>query len=380
MNGGKDTMTKTLAIPQGVLAKQNLETLIEEGMIITPELGATSIQPATMDLRLGDNAWRVPAAFLCDDIKAKLAEYESLGYPKLDLREKAFFERGKTYVIQLQESFALPKYIRGKANAKSTTGRDDIFARLVCDGNKEFDIIRPGYTGEMHLVMTSMSFDCELTRGISLNQLRLQIHNPTQLSTRELRETFGTFGLLFDKEGNPIKDGHRHIYDGGLHLSLDLSDEIVGYRSKRNAPPLDLSLIGGHKTADYWEAIPRPDKGVLTLDPEHFYILISKERIRIPKIFAAEVVDFHSGIGEFRSHYAGFADPGFGYGEKGELAGAAMVFEARVRDMPMEIRDGQTFCKMVFERMSETPKVSYGGGISSNYQGQTTARLSKHFG
>ena len=165
----------------------------------------------------------------------------------------------------------------------------------------------------------------------------------------------------------------------GFFLTIDLSETIVGYKSKKNCPPLDLTKVGCHDVPDYWEPVRRPNNGRLILDPDFFYILKSKELIRIPTSHAAEIIDFHSGIGEFRSHYAGFYDPGFGYGKSGEIKGAATVFEARVRDTPMEVEDGQTFCKIVFEKMSAIPEIAYGVDIKSNYQGQTGVRLGKHF-
>ena len=368
-------MDKTLNIPQGVLASQNLRMLVEEGIIIAPDLEADSIQPASMDLRIGDRAWRVPSAFFADKVLERLVE-EERSYYSIDLTRQTFLESGKTYVVELQERLALPPHIRGQVNPKSTTGRADIFVRLITDGGKVFDRIAPGYNGPMYAIVTSQSFNVKIYRGLSLNQLRLKIHNPSQLSTQELLEMGKTFDILYSRDGKPlpIRD---YVRDGGLHLSLDLSGDIVGYTSKTHAPVLDMAGVGKHDIQSFWDPIPRPQNGRLILDQDKFYILMSKELVRIPNIYSAEVVDFDSGIGEFRTHYAGFFDPGFGYGEHGEIKGSTAVFEARVRDVHMEVRDGQTFCNIVFERMSMVPDRSY--GAQSNYQGQTTPKLAKQF-
>ncbi|MEK6961214.1 MAG: 2'-deoxycytidine 5'-triphosphate deaminase [Nanoarchaeota archaeon] len=367
---------------QGVLPSQQLKALVESGVIMSPlPLSDTSIQPASMDLRLGKKGWRVPAAFLNTsnmNISERLAEYENTYYT-LDLSKPAFLEARKTYVFEVMESINFPKHIRARSNPKSSTGRADTFARLIADGSKNFDIIPDGYRGKLYVLVFPISFDLIVKEGLALNQIRLQAYDPPKLTTSQIEGIYDKYQMMFYKDGTPIPRECAHIHDGGLFLTIDLSETIVGYKSKKNCPPLDLTKVGCHDVPDYWEPVRRPNNGRLILDPDFFYILKSKELIRIPTSHAAEIIDFHSGIGEFRSHYAGFYDPGFGYGKSGEIKGAATVFEARVRDTPMEVEDGQTFCKIVFEKMSAIPEIAYGVDIKSNYQGQTGVRLGKHF-
>lgn len=367
---------------KGVLANQQIKWLIQNGHIrcantIEPE----QIQPASIDLRLGKRAWRVPASFLLSKggtVQDKLDEY-AIDYFQFSIENGAFLEARKTYVFELQESLALPEHIKARSNPKSSTGRVDTFARLISDHCTNFDNIPAGYQGKLYLLVHPMSFDLKIREGLSLNQLRFStIGNSHRLNTEELIREFNEHQLLFDKEGNSLSVNDVIIDDGGLFLSLDLSDDIIGYRSKKNAKPIDLSKIAYHEIHEYWEPINRPPNGKLILDPDFFYILKSKEKIRIPTNFACEMVDFHSGIGEFRSHYAGFFDPGFGYGISGEISGSHAVLEVRMRDSPMEVIDGQIFVKMVFERMQETPTIAYGVHVKSNYQNQGL-KLGKHF-
>ncbi|MBI4448976.1 2'-deoxycytidine 5'-triphosphate deaminase [Candidatus Woesearchaeota archaeon] len=367
--------------PRGILPSQYIRELLNTGVIrSSAPLNDTSIQPSSIDLRLGKKGWRVPAAFMTRNgtrIADRLAEFENTYYT-LDLTKPTFLEARKMYVFELQEEVTFPKHIRARSNPKSSTGRADTFARLIVDGSRNFDFIPDGYSGKLYLLVYPISFDIIVKEGLALNQIRMHSHNPPKLSTEQLFAIYERHQILYDKEGRPIPPSEHIVHDGGLHLSIDLSEPIVGYKSRKNSPPLNLLRSGHHEVHDYWEPIKRPSTGRLILDPEHFYIFKSKELIRIPTPYAAEVIDFHSGIGEFRSHYAGFFDPGFGYGKHGELKGAAAVFEARVRDTPMEVEDGQLFCKFTFEKMAAVPEIAYGVDIKSHYQGQGL-RLGKHF-
>ena len=222
-----------------------------------------------------------------------------------------------------------------------------------------------------------MSFDLKVQEGICLNQIRFSTTDQAyKLHNQDLLALHGQTPLLFDKQDNPLAP--TLIREDGVFLTIDLSEDIVGYRSKKNAMPIDMTNIGGHLIEDYWDPIRKPKKGRLILDPDFFYILKSKEKIAIPTHMACEMVDFHSGIGEFRSHYAGFFDPGFGFGKNGEIKGSHAVLEVRMRDTPMEIEDGQIVVKMVFEQMLEIPDVAYGVEKKSNYQNQGL-KLGKHF-
>ncbi len=367
---------------KGVLASQQIDWLIKNGHVrAASQIDASQVQPSSLDLRLGKRAWRVPASFLLSKggtVQEKLDEYAQ-DYFHFSIENGAFLEARKTYVFELQESLALPENIKARSNPKSSTGRVDTFARLISDHCTNFDNIPPGYKGRLYLLVFPMSFDLKVKAGLCLNQVRFSTAgNGHRLSTEDLIEEFARHQLLFDKEGKPLPVNDVIIEDGGLFLTLDLSDDDVGYRSKKNAKPVDMAKVGAHVAHEYWEPVKRPQNGKLILDPDFFYILKSKEKVRIPTGFACEMVDFHSGIGEFRSHYAGFFDPGFGYGMSGEISGSHAVLEVRMRDSPMEVIDGQIFVKMVFERMQETPRIAYGVHIKSNYQNQGL-KLGKHF-
>lgn len=367
---------------KGVLASQQIDWFIKNGHICAEnQIDQSQIQPSSLDLRLGKRAWRVPASFLLpkgETVQEKLDEY-SQDYFHFSIENSAFLEAKKTYVFELQESLALPEHIKARSNPKSSTGRVDTFARLISDHCTNFDNIPPGYKGKLYLLVFPMSFDLKVKEGICLNQIRFStLGNGHRLATEELAEEFARHQLLFDKTGKPLSMSNVIIEDGGLFLTLDLADDIVGYRSKKNAKPIDMMKVGVHAVQDYWEPVKRPTNDKLILDPDFFYILKSKEKVRIPTHFACEMVDFHSGIGEFRSHYAGFFDPGFGYGASGEINGSHAVLEVRMRDSPMEVVDGQIFVKMVFERMLEIPHIAYGVHVQSNYQNQGL-KLGKHF-
>ncbi len=366
---------------EGVIAYQGIKELVNKGVIkANNPIEELQIQPSSVDLRLGKYGYRVPASFLLPTggkVQDKLDEYAK-DYYKFSIEKGAFLEARKTYVFELQEELNLPEGMKARCNPKSSTGRVDTFTRLITDNCTNFDNVVAGYRGKLYLKVFPMSFDLKIKEGLSLNQIRFFQGKNYRLNTDELVEAYKKYQLLFDKEGNPIPLEKAMVGEGGLFLTLDLNDDIVGYRSKRNARPIDLTKIKHHKIEDYWEPIAKPKTGKLILDTDHFYILKSRERIRVPTSFAVEMVDFHSGIGEFRSHYAGFFDPGFGYGKNGEVKGTHAVLEVRMRDVPMEVVDGQVFVKMVFEKMVETPKVSYGVELPSNYHSQKLA-LSKHF-
>ena len=368
----------------GVMSSEQIKALLTAGYIL-PVPAATpippeNIQPSSVDLRLGSIGYRVPASFLLSGggtVQEKLEEYEN-DYYKFKIDKSAFLEARKTYVFELQERLNLPEDLRARSNPKSSTGRIDTFARLITDNCTNFDNVAPGYKGKLYLIVYPMSFDIKVKAGLSLNQIRFStIGNHHRLTTEELKKTYREENLLYDKSGQPIPLQQALIEEDGLFLTVDLSDDTIGYRSKKNAKPIDLAKHT-HKIEEYWEPIKRPTNGRLILDPDYFYILKSKEKIRIPMNYACEMVDFHSGIGEFRSHYAGFFDPGFGYGKEGEIKGSHAVLELRMRDSPMELVDGQIVVKMVFERMSMPPAIAYGVDMKSNYQNQSL-RLSKHF-
>jgi dCTP deaminase len=368
---------------RGVLAYQQLLKLVRDGVISAKApVEEAQYQPASLDLRLGDTAYRMLSSFLPEQsvIAQRLTVQDlfqsDIAMYELDLRKSAVLEKGHVYLIPLMEELALPRTLAGKTNPKSTTGRLDVFTRAITDRHARFDEIRPGYHGKLYLEVVPRSFSVRVATGMCLNQLRLFSGEPT-IGETELRACHRTTPLLYQDNG-PLPAKSLTI-DEGLFLRIDLSGEdgIVGFRAKKNSQVLDMSRIGYYDPTDFWEPIPRHRSETLLLEPEDFYILESKERIRVPPDFAAEMVAYEAAIGELRTHYAGFFDPGFGYGS-GDLLGTPIVLEVRAHDVPFLIHDGQTFFKVLYERMHERPEKVYGQDIGSSYQFQGLT-LSKQF-
>ncbi|MBI1970352.1 2'-deoxycytidine 5'-triphosphate deaminase [Candidatus Woesearchaeota archaeon] len=364
----------------GVLSSQHIRDMIAKQQLFSPTpIQQEQIQPSSCDLRLGAVAYRVPASFLLSKggaVQEKLDQFAK-DYYKFSLKHEAFLEARKTYVFELQEQLALPPGMKARCNPKSSTGRIDTFTRVITDHCKNFDNISDGYHGKLYLVVYPMSFDLIVKEGISLCQIRFFQGSGFRLQEKHLRDEYTKHQLLYDKRDAPLPIGQALIDEDGLFLTVDFDEDIIGYRSKKNSKPINTTKKGHYDAKEFWDPILRPMNKKLILDPDFFYILKSKEKIRIPTTLAAEMVEFHSGIGEFRSHYAGFFDPGFGYGRQGEISGSHAVLEVRMRDMPMEIIDGQIFVKMVFEQMLDIPDKVY-GEEGSHYQNQAL-RLSKHF-
>jgi len=347
------------------------------------------VQPASLDLRLGRKAYRLVSSFLPERSVIKnalnvLDFYQSdLVMYEMDLTGGAILEKGHVYLVPLLESLHLPKSLRARANPKSTTGRLDVFTRVITDLNVGFDEIRPGYAGPLYLEIVPRSFTIKVKTGLSLNQLRL-IRGPATVSDSALRSLHRTDSLLYHNLPSAKPLALREIrISRGLFLRVDLHGEesgherIVGYRAKKNSHVVDLSKIGHYAALDFWEPIRRHRNDSLLLEPEEFYILASKERIRVPAGYAAEMVAYEAACGELRTHYAGFFDPGFGYG-RGEIRGTQVVLEVRPHDVPFLIHDGQTFFKVVYDKMLEIPTQIYGAALGSSYQRQGLT-LSKQF-
>ncbi|MBI2147593.1 2'-deoxycytidine 5'-triphosphate deaminase [Candidatus Woesearchaeota archaeon] len=364
----------------GVFSSQHIQGMIEQGQITAENpILPDQVQPSSFDLRLGNVGYRVPASFLLSKggrVQEKLEQFAK-DYYKFSLKNDAFLEARKTYVFELQERIALPPGVKARCNPKSSTGRIDTFARVITDNCTNFDNVTDGYQGKLYLMVYPMSFDLIVKEGVTLSQIRFFQGTGYRLTAQQMREAYQQYQLLYDKNGHPLLPSQAILEEDGLFLTVDFDDDIVGYRSKKNSKPINTAKKGYYAVNEFWEPITRPPSKKLILDPDFFYILKSKEKVRIPTSLASEMVEFHSGIGEFRSHYAGFFDPGFGYGKDGEIKGSHAVLEVRMRDTPMEIIDGQIFVKMVFERMMDIPSISYGEG-SSHYQNQSL-KLSKHF-
>jgi dCTP deaminase len=336
----------------------------------------TGVQPASLDLRLGRKAFRLRCSFLPAIGSPVMDRAEALTIEEINIdRGGATLEPGRPYLIPLAEELNLPAGVRAKANPKSSTGRLDVFTRVLTDGNNRFDEIGAGYSGPLYLEVVPRSFAVKVEELLSLNQLRLETA-PARVSDEEITGIHEESPLLYiDKHALPASD--LQISDG-LFLSVDLSgphNRVVGYRAKKNSHRLDLSKIRHYAWRDYWEPVYPERGGRIVLDPELFYLLLSAEGVSVPPGYAAEMMAYDPTAGELRTHYAGFFDPGFGYGRKG---GSQAALEVRARDVPFMVEHRQPICKLAFQRMEEEPDRLYGEQVASNYQGQDTT-LSKHF-
>jgi dCTP deaminase len=373
-------------VKAGVLPDHALRAAARDGWITarTP-LADVQFQPSSLDLRLGPVAYQLRASFLPyrQPVQTRLRQNDftdvDLVIDELSLASGATFQRGSVYLVPLQESLALPREVRGRCNPKSTTGRLDIFTRVIADDTARFDEIDAGYRGPLYVEVSPQSFPVRVYPGTSLSQLRLA-SGATTLSDTALERLYKETPLLFDDDDRPIP-GSRRVINDGLCMGVDLSgrhtDGIIGYRAHANPPVVDLNRVGFYDPQDFWEPIKRPNRDSYILEANRFYILASKERIRVPPAYAAEMVVYDAGAGEIRTHYAGFFDPGFGFGA-GDVLGTKVVMEVRAREVPFMVYDGQTSFKVGFERLSAPPDRAYGVGLGSSYQHQTLT-LSKHF-
>lgn len=370
----------------GVLPDRDLREAVRRGWVAAEApLADAQFQPASLDLRLGPVAWQLRASFLPfrETVEGRLEGRDGpdsdLVIDRLSLVGGATLQRGSVYLVPLLESLALPPDVRGRSNPKSTTGRLDVFTRVITDRAPRFDEIAAGYHGPLYLEVSPQSFPVRVHAGGSLNQLRLVVGEPA-VSDDALRELYRDSPFLYDDDDRPVPLD-RVVFNGGLGMGVDLSgrttDGIIGYRAHPNPPAVDLARVGAYDPGEFWEPIKRPPRDAYILEANRFYILVSKERIRVPPDFAAEMVVYDAGAGEIRTHYAGFFDPGFGFGDGGVL-GTKVVMEVRAREVPFLVYDGQTSFKVWFERLRRRPERVYGVGLASSYQRQTLS-LSKHF-
>jgi dCTP deaminase len=337
-----------------------------------------NIQPASLDLRLSETAYRIRCSFLPGNAAVE-ERVKDFIVDEIDLRrEGAVLETNRPYLIPLKERLALPPAVRGKANPKSSTGRADVFTRVITDHSARFDEIAPGYNGGLYLEVVPLSFPIRVREDLSLNQLRLAVGR-AELTDAEVREHHKTEPILFE-DGSPVPAGELSL-GHGLFLGLNLRGDArgrVGYRARGSAPLLDMTRVGQSDPDPYWEDVRREDGDRIILTPRNFYLLMSHEAVCIPPSLAAEMTAYDPTSGELRTHYAGFFDPGFGYNPSGRSAGSTAALEVRAHDVPFMVEDRQRVCKLTFERMLEPPTLLYGQGIGSNYQGQTET-LGKHF-
>ena len=360
--------------PTGILPSQAIRGLIGEKHIQSLHgIGEDQIQPASLDLRLGATAHRVRASFLPGAGTAVEAKIDALGMHQFDLSQGAVLEKGCVYIVPLMESLSLGKRVSAIANPKSSIGRLDVFTRLITDGAVEFDRVRAAYRGPLYAEISPRAFSIVVRQGDRMCQLRVRRGSPTATDTA-LRRLHQEVGLVDGEEGavNIAR---------GIAVSVDLDGEaegsLVGYRAKSHTDLVDISRIATYDPLDFWEPIhAAPRRGIL-LDPGGFYILASREAVTVPPDHAAEMTPYDTRVGEFRVHYAGFFDPGFGYAESGG-AGSRAVLEVRSHEVPFVLEHGQVVGRLVYERLTQVPDKIYGTSIGSSYQRQGL-RLAKQF-
>lgn len=360
-----------MAAPNGILPAQALEQLIaQKALLGEPPIEAAQIQPASLDLRLGLKAWRIRASFLPGAGARVEDKLDEVFMHEIDLEPGAVLETGCVYLVPLMESLALPAEFAASANPKSSTGRIDVFTRLITDGATEFDRVEAGYKGPLYAEISPRTFSVLVRPGSRLNQLRLRTGDALM----------GDEALVALNDKETLVKGLANI-DNGIACTVDLKGDpesrLVGYRAKHHAGLIDVDKPGACLVSDFWEPIYADRRGHLILDPDEFYILVSKEAIHIPPDYAAEMMPYNPLVGEFRVHYAGFFDPGFGHDAAGGH-GSRAVLEVRSHDVPFILEDGQIVGRFVFEPMQARPASLYGEGIGSNYQRQGL-KLSKHF-
>ncbi|HKS06266.1 MAG TPA: 2'-deoxycytidine 5'-triphosphate deaminase [Gemmatimonadaceae bacterium] len=363
----------------GVLPHQEIEALIAARRIradepITPD----QVQPASFDVRLGAKCYRIRTSFLPGKTQRVATKLADLTMHELDLSEPTVLERGCVYLVEAMEEVHLSADVSARANPKSTTGRLDIFTRLITDHSDRFDRVERGYRGKLYVEVSPRTFSVRLQAGIRLNQIRFTRGQPLPADTH-VHALHSEHTLLYDAKSRPLAP---EVLEGGLWLRIDLAGDadgdIVGYRARRDAPVVDVTKIRHHPREEYWEPILAGKSRSLVLSPDEFYILVTAERVRVPLSYAAELVPIEPDVGEFRIHYAGFFDPGFGYGLRGEVKGTPGVLEVRSHEVPFLLEHEQKVGRLVYERLSRGVERSYGGDVGSSYHAQRLA-LAKQF-
>ena len=373
----------------GVLSSQEILELINKN-VITSENGIEKdlIQPASIDLRLGIKAWRVPASFLPGKGNKVSSRLKDLAMHEFSLIDGAVLECGCVYIVKLLENVNLTDNLTGIENPKSSTGRLDVFTRLIVDGAMEFEEVPAGYQGPLYAEISPRTFSVLVRTGSRLNQLRLR-RGQSFTSDKEMEILQEHVGLVRNQDNINLPDKIKN----GVPLSVDLVGEngLIGYKARKHSMLIDIDKPNHYKRELFWEKITAEDliyqggdyqnknnQGSLILSPDAFYILASKEYVSVPSKYAAEMRAYDTKVGEFRAHYAGFFDPGFGLTELGASKTKA-VLEVRSHDVPFLIEQDQTVCRLVYEPMANVPSILYGEvGSSNNYQAQGL-KLAKHF-
>ena len=364
------------AVSTGVLPYQQIRALIRDGRITATEpVAEEQIQPASLDLRLGAVAYRLQASFLPGRHSTVERKLDVLSMAELDLSSPTVLEKGCVYLAPLMESVRLPRGLSAKANPKSTTGRLDIFTRLITDYGSEFERVPDGYSGTLFAEIVPRTFSVIVQRGVRLSQLRFVRGKPPPTDSLLERLDEAENLIYLDDDGPAAADIQK-----GVKLSVNLrggdATDVVAYRGRKNAPLIDVRRVDHYDPGAFWDRIKSPPDGRLILNPGDFYILGSRERVVVQPDCAAEMVPFDPSVGEFRIHYAGFFDPGFGYGESDK--GTRVVLEVRAHEVPFVIEHGQVVGRVVYSRLLDIPEKIYGASIGSSYQRQGLA-LSKQF-
>jgi dCTP deaminase len=359
----------------GILPSQELERLIRvsKDIVALEPILDDQIQPASLDLRLGPVAYRVRASFLPGKNSTVHEKLDQFAMHKMDITNGGVLERGCVYIVPLLESVALRHRVSAMGNPKSSTGRLDIFTRLITDKGTEFDRIREQYKGPLFAEISPRTFSVLVRKGSRLNQLRIRYGSPStdDEKMRRLHEQFQLVGTKVEEDD--IRNGVPITVD----VRGENSDGIIGFKAKSHSGLIDIDLERHYEVSEFWEPVHAPNRGGLVLDPADFYILASTSSVRVPATHAAEMIAYDTLVGEFRVHYAGFFDPGFGDPEAGG-EGARAVLEVRSYEVPFVIEHGQVVGRLVYERLTAPPTRLYGHGVRSSYQRQGIA-LSKHF-
>ncbi len=366
----------------GILPCQAITQMLHNGAInASRAMDADQVQPASIDLRLGQYAYPVNTSFLpgrgitvMEKMKLVDPDFDKF---KIDIANGAVLEKGRVYVIPLLESLALDSDIAAFANPKSSTGRLDILTRLIADGSTIFDQMEKGYAGQLYIEIAPRSFSIVVKTGLRLNQLRFRRGNAT-VSAGEWKRLIEKGQAVHTENGAyPVEE------PGMLRFTVDLKGNgsekaLIGYRARKNAGRIDLENRG-YDPDDFWEPIYCRKHFSLILDPDQFYILMTKEAVAVPPDYAAEMVPYDTRAGEFRVHYAGFCDPGFGWDPATGKAGSSRaVLEVRSHEVPFLLEHGQTVGWLRYERMAARPERLYGQDMNSHYQGQSL-KLAKQF-
>jgi dCTP deaminase len=367
---------------RGILPSQSIAEFVRLGHIrsIQNDITDSQIQPASIDLRLGKEALRLRASFLPGPMSTVLAKALSsdLLVDRIDLTQSALLEPGIVYIVPLMEVLSLPSDVGGVANPKSTTGRLDIFTRLITETGREFERVPKGYSGALYIEIVSRTFPIRAQTGMKLNQLRFVRGTQAPIGERRLKELGKGAQLIYDEDD---ASEPPDIRKRGLPITVDLEENgsgVIAYRAKKHTPPIELDKIDYYDVTEFWDSISRPSSGQIVLEPDRFYILASKQKVRVPPELAAEMVPYDPAMGEFRVHYAGFFDPGFGYGMREEILGTKAVLEVRVYEVPFLLEDDRLVGRLNYYWMASLPDRVYGASIGSSYQQQGLA-LSKQF-